>query len=387
VSSEVRRKKLCIIIPAHWAAIMGGSQYQAKVLIDALIEMDQYEIFYIANRVNPEFQPVGYKIIEIAGSKGLRRFGAFFDTLKLLRILGEIQPDVIYQRVGCGYTGIAAYYARRHGCRMIWHVAHDRTLDPAEYRRPAAFPFGGLERKMLDYGIKRAHQIVTQSKHQQELLQANYGRAATAVIPNFHPLPEEEISKESRIKVVWVANLKEWKRPEMFVRLANDLRHLENAEFLMIGSAEFYGAHYKKFVDNVAQATNLTYLGGRKQEEVNQIIAKSHIFVNTSCHEGFANTFIQAWMRRVPVVSMDVDPDGVLGDEGVGFFANGNYDALRDSVERLATDDNLRNAMGIRAQEYAFSQHSQANIQRLVDIIEDDVCSNLFGDDPKARAV
>jgi len=26
------RVKLCIIVPAHWEAQMGGSQYQAKVL-------------------------------------------------------------------------------------------------------------------------------------------------------------------------------------------------------------------------------------------------------------------------------------------------------------------------------------------------------------------
>ncbi len=31
------RAKLCILVPAHWEALMGGSQYQAKVLIDYLL--------------------------------------------------------------------------------------------------------------------------------------------------------------------------------------------------------------------------------------------------------------------------------------------------------------------------------------------------------------
>lgn len=102
------KKKLCIIIPAHWSAIMGGSQYQAKCLIDKLVPTEQFEVSYLTRRYEPEFHPEGYKIIKVADVRSIRRYGSFFDVFRLLKLLHQIQPDVIYQRVGCAYTGIAA---------------------------------------------------------------------------------------------------------------------------------------------------------------------------------------------------------------------------------------------------------------------------------------
>ena len=48
------------------------------------------------------------------------------------------------------------------------------------------------------------------------------------------------------------------------------------------------------------------------QAEVNALLEHTDLLVNTSDYEGFSNTFIQAWMRRVPVVSLRVDPDRLL---------------------------------------------------------------------------
>ncbi len=59
------------------------------------------------------------------------------------------------------------------------------------------------------------------------------------------------------------------------------------------------------------------FCGAISQQEVNAELANAHVLVNTSLYEGFPNTFIQAWMRRTVVVSLNVNPDGIF-DETAG---------------------------------------------------------------------
>ena len=72
-------------------------------------------------------------------------------------------------------------------------------------------------------------------------------------------------------------------------------------------------------MEQIKVDSNLQYLGEVSQDEVNRRLREGHILVNTSRYEGFSNTFVQAWMRRVPVVSLTVDPDNILVRENIGF--------------------------------------------------------------------
>ena len=144
------KKKLGVIIPAHWSAIMGGSQYQAKCLIDKLVLNEQFEIYYLTRRYDFSFHPAGYKIIKVADPRGIRRYRFFLDVFKLLKLLYQIRPDVIYQRVGCAYTGIAAYYARRNNCKMVWHIAHDNDVLPFQRTNSITTGFRYIDKKFLE---------------------------------------------------------------------------------------------------------------------------------------------------------------------------------------------------------------------------------------------
>src|SRR6202011_2983272 len=109
----------------------------------------------------------------------------------------------------------------------------------------------------------------------------------------------------------------------------------------------------------------LQYLGTRSQSEVNELLARSHVFVNTSRYEGFPNTFIQAWMREVPVVSLQVDPDRLLEEQGVGIACDDSEQQLAAAVRGLLEDAARRAGYARRAREYAMSRHSMANAKGL----------------------
>jgi glycosyltransferase involved in cell wall biosynthesis len=353
---------------SHWSAVMGGAQYQAKCIIEELLQNRQYKIYYLARIIDKTQDSTGYQIIQIASNKGIRKYGYLFDAYPLTKILSDIKPDVIYQRGLKAYTGILSYYAMRHRCRFIFHIAHDYDVIPTKSMTIHRFS-RVLEKLIGEYGLRRANYVIAQTKEQHKYLIANYHRTDGIIIPNFHPYPLEPIEKsQSIIRVVWVANFKSIKRPELFVKLAEELKDYSDVEFVMIGrhgDNKQYGDLHTK----ISKLKNLHYLGERAIDEVNKILANAHLFINTSIAEGFPNTFIQAWMRQVPVISVSVNTDGVLDGKTTGIYG-GDYEGMKEAVVKLIKNSSLRNSIGQRAQAYAFEKHSTKNVQKLIELVE-----------------
>jgi glycosyltransferase involved in cell wall biosynthesis len=98
---------------------------------------------------------------------------------------------------------------------------------------------------------------------------------------------------------------------------------------------------------------NLEYVGQLSLEEVNVWLARSSIFVNTSLpREGFPNTFIQAWLRSVPVVSLNFDPDDINTTQDIGFLSK-TSDNLERDVRVLVSSEQTRLEMGARARLFS----------------------------------
>ena len=254
---------------------------------------------------------------------------------------------------------------------MIWHVAHTTDVTPETLDTGRNVLRRRFEKCSVEYGIRRTDRIVVQTHDQGRMLAQNYGRRADAVIPNFHPDAPERPDKSGPLTVVWVANLKLWKRPDAFVRLAQALRDLSGVRFLMLGEAPPADSKWAmELMRSIAATPNLEFLGRRSAAEVNGYLARASVFVNTSVHEGFPNTFVQAWLRDAVVVSLDVNPDQVLDTERVGIHA-GTEAGLEKAVRYLLTDPAARADYAERARAYAQSTHSVTNISKLTEMIDE----------------
>lgn len=363
-------KKVVILLPTHWSAIRGGAEYQAQLICRHLLESGRFEVHWLSRRIHPDYRAQGYTTHQISEPSGVRAKARFFDFWAITRLLREIRPDVVYQRSGSAYTGIAASYARESGCRMVWHVASDMDVLPfaGQLWQPRTL-LKYIDKRILEYGVRHASDIVVQTYDQNELLREHYGRQASMLIRNIHPLPEELVIKVGTTTVLWIANLKPNKQPEAFIRLARTCLDLPKVRFLMIGQPFSNVAQQRTFEISVAAVSNVTYLGTLPIEEVNALLASSHVLVNTSLIEGFSNTFIQAWMRRVPVLSLNVDPDRLLGNEGVGFCARSDEASFHRTLREWLGDRFLREAIGHRAQIYAQAHHSEQNVKPLIEML------------------
>ncbi|VAW13835.1 hypothetical protein MNBD_BACTEROID05-633, partial [hydrothermal vent metagenome] len=115
--------------------------------------------------------------------------------------------------------------------------------------------------------------------------------------------------------ILWVATIKEWKRPEIFIRLA---KMFPKEKFVMVGGmSKKSNEYYEKIKDMALKVKNLEFRGYLNLEEVEEEFSRAKIFVNTSVQEGFPNTFLQSWRRGIPVVSY-IDPDGIIEKESLG---------------------------------------------------------------------
>ncbi len=351
---------------------MGGSQYQAKMLVEHLLPKNKYDIYYLARRVPESNSIEGYQVIKIANNSGFRKYGLFLDSIRLFNLLKEIKPAVIYQMVGSAYTGIASYYAKMYDCKMVWRITSDKSVEGSRSRNWKNFlPHKYLEKKITEYGIKNSQFIVAQTDNQATLLLQNFGRKPSAVIRNYHPEPKAGREKDKAcINVVWVANFKHLKQPEVFIRLAREFREYKALKFIMVGAPAMERSWFKSLLKDMESLENLEYRGVYSQDNVNMLLSESHILVNTSQYEGFSNTFIQAWMREVAVVSLNSNPDNLLDNGFLGYCANGDYAFLTKIIDDFVNNPHTLKTVGARARAHALDAYSEKNIIQIAEIIE-----------------
>jgi glycosyltransferase involved in cell wall biosynthesis len=199
-----------------------------------------------------------------------------------------------------------------------------------------------------------------------------YGLKAAMVVHNFHPEPLNHNPRvdSGHLRVIWVANFKPFKNPEIFVDLAESFIGNQGIEFVMIGRPGD-PSQYRSLHERINRLKNLTYLGELSIDQVNEEIARSDIFVNTSSAEGFPNTFIQAWLRGVPVVSYKVDPDGCLSRGGSGILA-GSTDRLASAINELLSDRKRLRQLGEAARAYGYANHTSKQAEKLVQMLSAD---------------
>jgi hypothetical protein len=179
------------------------------------------------------------------------------------------------------------------------------------------------------------------------------------------------------LKILWVANFKDVKRPALFMDLAESFAGNPNLQFVMVGRP----SRLRRFAVTMARASripNLTYLGAQPVERVCELMSEAAIHVNTSSFEGFPNTFIQAWSYGAVVTSVAVDPDQCMERERIGFCA-GSMENLHALIVRLAASPEERRETAVRAFEFARTHHSLAEGERFAELIVSTARNNPGG--------
>ena len=147
-------------------------------------------------------------------------------------------------------------YAKKYGAKFIWHIASDDDVAPQWKKNFKRKLMTSPDRILLNYGIRNADIIACQTQYQNSILKKRFGRKCDTYIPVGHPYPDEVVEKPEKVTVLWIANLKPLKQPEVFVRLAKKLGNDCNASFVMIGR-HGWGRWFAQLMEAIANLPNL----------------------------------------------------------------------------------------------------------------------------------
>ncbi len=356
---------ICFVAPYAYAAGMvslsdygyiGGAEIQQTVISKNLAKHG-YKISMISLDFGQDHDCVVDNVAIIkthkpdAGLPGVRFF--YPRLFSLWKAMKRVDADIYYQRAAGVSTGITAAFCKLHNKKFLFSIAHNKNCIPGEYRIR-------FKRDILiyEYGLRNADIIVSQHQEQQRLLKENFGYTSV-IVPSCYeaPLINEPVSKK---KIIWVSTLRKWKRPELFIKLAQSFPQLQ---FQMIGGPAL-GKQGEEYYDIIAglckDVPNLEFVGFVPYNKIDRYFDEASILINTSEAEGFPNTFLQAWSRGVPVIYFP-KKTGIIGGE-IPCVVVTNFEELTQTVKKLWNDQTLRKKLGQKGLRYFTANHSVENM-------------------------
>ncbi len=237
--------------------------------------------------------------------------------------LKRADADVYYTSCAGMQVGLMALFCRRYGRRFVFRAASDTDCNRSRLLIEHA-----RDRWIYGQGLRRADAILVQSVSQAKTLAQSYGlpsRVAGMLVGS--PL----LAATRDIDVLWVSNIRSLKRPDRILEIAGRLPHV--TIHMVGGSLPGEESLYRHIKREVTARANVVFHDRLSYWDTNALYGRAKVLVNTSDSEGLLNSYLQAWIRGVPVVTL-ADPDGVIEREQMGTIASLS-DQIPDAVRSL----------------------------------------------------
>ena len=360
-------------MPWHISERGGGAEVQAAFLAGDLVKKG-FIVAYVCqtiqkDRIETTTQNDGYTI------HWLKPSGRFpwIDQNKYKKKLATIHPYLIVQRMSSNVTYVLGKYAKKNRITFVW-ICTDNHCPSRNYfveNFKIKFSFkiknslkylvsswnAWLMDKIRNSGMQWVNIAFTQNDVQEQAVKANFKKDSFRMISG-HPQPLEQLSVSDRFSkktILWAANWGSHKRPELFMDIG---RKLIDSHYRLV----MLGGHSDKvYVDKLVAScpNNIELKGQLNFEEALTYFDQATIFINTSTPggDGFPNTFIQGWLRGVPVISLGFDPGLIIQNYHLGF----NVATVDDGVEKinyLLSNVNLYEEMSENCLAYSNKNHS-----------------------------
>jgi len=326
----------------------GGGELQIALIARSLASKG-HEVVVVDLDITEEFQTAdGIKVVPVVGyNKGIKGLRTITHRLPALySTFVKVNADVYYCRIR-EYRHIIVYLAaKKVKARFILGLASDLDILSISKRWKHFYSsnvrdFWGLFNAILGelvypFLLRKADLVLVQHQGQQELLERK--EIHSLVFNNVIDLNGQSYQEEiESTDLVYVGSLDKRKGFTDFYYLVTQT---PDCRYKVIGRTRDKTGEV--LYDRLKSFPNVKLAGKLSHEETIREIARSRALVSTSPMEGFPNIFIEAWSCGIPVLSLFVDPGGVISREKLGFVAGGDIEKLIYSVRNVTNNIEFR---------------------------------------------
>ncbi len=290
------------------------------------------------------------------------RFLGVFDYFNIIRILQSVKAKVYYTRGRSILVAAIVKVAKLSGAITVWtsngqdgcqkngHIKRLLRRKKNILTKLFALPNAWLLDKITHWGIKNTNIYLTQTKKQQSDLKKYFKRDSVITKSGYY-IPDKVEEKPEPPIVLYLSRLTPVKQPELFIEMANRLKHL-NCTFKIAG-----GMHplvEKILIPRIYKNNKIKYVGNVSFSESIKLAKEASVLINTSLKEGegLSNSMVLAWLNGTPTITLDSDPDDLVKTYKLGFHSQ-SFEQMISDIEFLVNNKNERENIGRNAAEFA----------------------------------
>jgi len=202
----------------------------------------------------------------------------------------------------------------------------------------------GWRGRLFERGVKLSNIRFAMSDFQRGLFKKaglSCGMYRNLILPRVKP---RTALKDADL--IWVGRCQHIKRPHLFLDL---VERLPQARCKMICPREDEELWQTVFA-RAAKMPNLIFHERIPYHEIQDSFDKVRFLVSTSEAEGFPNVMIQAAQGGAGIVSLKMDPDGMIARFSIGLCAKGDFELMAAELALLLTNPDSWTAMGVSAE-------------------------------------
>lgn len=250
--------------------------------------------------------------------------GILTKVLSFHKTVKEIRPDVIIQRGLTLFSCFMALYCFLLRIKFIYMFAHDIESHGIYQRsRKKCYFFPLL--------LRFSSLLLVQNEYEMDQLKR---RKFISNVKIFKKGIDTDLIRHSKTKkydCTWIARCEKWKKPELFLQLAEKNPGLK---FLMICSKvnsdiEFF----EKIKSKAKSCRNIEFLEFVEYDEIYNYLSKSRVFCITSEMEGdWPMTVLEAGASGLPVLSYNLNYGNIFEKYNAGFLSNGDFKLMNKQL-------------------------------------------------------